>query len=129
MSYLTHVINLITFMYSRKFNSDWDARLSDILNNYKNVEFDDHTLTFTYGDFRISVWTSNRWYSYGHVYEINNIRVPRGLEYRLRFKTMRRLNDLRQSLIAENLKKVQSPGKREYYALSHSAFAHNNKLE
>ena len=79
-----------------KFNEKWDKKLLLLLKEGKITSTCDHSLTFKLkvGESKIffglltipryekyRVWTSNKDFSYGYLYEFNGIVVPEGLRY------------------------------------------------
>lgn len=81
-------------MYQEPFNADWDAQLIKLMDEGKVISANRYRVTFSLHGQSYSVWVSNRWYSYGHLDEVNDQCVPKCLQYRPRFRTMRRLNQL-----------------------------------
>lgn len=93
---LCHIANTIFGMYQRPFSRDWDSRLDDAITHGEVIRAGEHTLEIIHGDNLLSVWVSNRWYSFGHLWYANGKPVNGDIQFRLRFKTMRRLWDLYQ---------------------------------
>ncbi|WP_446470814.1 hypothetical protein [Xenorhabdus stockiae] len=83
------LMNKVFFMYQHNYLTEWDNKLNHLLDNGKIVGFDDFTVTFTDGDNRYEVWTSNRFYSFGHLYGTND--ASQKPQYRPSWRTMMRL--------------------------------------
>lgn len=97
--YLRHIGNTLFSMYQEPFNADWDAQLIKLMDEGKVISASRHCVTFSLHGQGYDVWVSNRWYSYGHLYEVNGQCVPKRLQYRPRFRTMRSLNQLHGKFI------------------------------
>ncbi|CAI1628882.1 Uncharacterised protein [Serratia proteamaculans] len=97
--YLSHTVNTLFFMYQEPFNHDWDTRLIQLLDEGKVISASRHCVTFSLHGMSYDVWVSNRWYSYGYLYEMDGKYVPKYLQYRPRFHTMRRLNQLHGKML------------------------------
>ncbi|MDE9551337.1 hypothetical protein [Xenorhabdus bovienii] len=81
--------NKTFFLYQHKYLAEWDKKLNYLLDNCKFIKFDKHVVTFVDGDNEYRVWTSNRFYSFAHLYELNG--VTQTLQYRPSWRTMMRL--------------------------------------
>lgn len=71
MEILKHVGNTIFGMYQQKFCHEWDLVLRKIINECEVSEFSEHTITFTTKCGQVCVWCANKWYGFGHLYEVN----------------------------------------------------------
>lgn len=94
---LCHCANTLFGMYQRPYSEAWDKHLNEIMDGYKYVEAGQYTITFEYENDIIEIWTSNRWYAFGHIYYVNGKGVEKEHEFRPRFMTMLRLWDLYSS--------------------------------
>jgi len=92
--YSCHVKNTVFGVYQRPFNQGWDFLLKRILETGELLSADECTATFKLGDDLFEIWTSNRWYSFAHLYRFNGKYISRSLQARPRFITMRHLHGL-----------------------------------
>lgn len=92
--YLQHIGNTMFSMYQEPFSHDWDICLTRLMDEGEVITATQHLLVFSLHGKSYGVWTCNRWYSYGHLYEVNAQYAPREFQFRPRFRTMRRLNQL-----------------------------------
>ncbi|MDC9590883.1 hypothetical protein PSI23_16740 [Xenorhabdus sp. XENO-10] len=83
------LMNKVFFMYQRKYLAEWDKKLNYLLDNCKVREFDSHAVTFVDGNNKYRVWTNNRFYAFGYLYELNG--VTQNLKYRPSWRTIMRL--------------------------------------
>lgn len=102
--YLCHAANTLFRMYDHKYSSEWDAKLSHLLNNaesWDSVEISsgNYCLEISYRGVAYHIWIENRWYAYGTLYELNGYQLERRHQCRPRFRTMRRLHFVASSLI------------------------------
>ncbi|RKQ38372.1 hypothetical protein [Enterobacter sp. R1(2018)] len=93
---LKHIGNTIFCMYQKPFSHDWDRRLREAITNGEVVEAGRHTIEIKHGNDLMSIWISNRWYSFGNLFYINGNYVDEELQFRPRFRTMQALWDLYQ---------------------------------
>ncbi|ECR7610263.1 hypothetical protein F2C03_06850 [Salmonella enterica] len=103
--YLCHAANTLFGMYAHKYSTEWDAKLSYLLDNagsWDSVEISTSKccLKIAYRGVAYHVWIENRWYAYGSLYELNGYQLERHHQSRPRFSTMRRLHLVASSLIA-----------------------------
>ena len=88
--------------FQRPYDAQWDARLNDILSNWKRVSRDEYSISFTDGTTDVEVWVSNEFYAFGYMYleypanapYVDRWDIRRNSlhkEYRPSFKTMLRL--------------------------------------
>ncbi|MGO3569154.1 MAG: hypothetical protein ACTIOQ_15080 [Serratia grimesii] len=92
--YLRHICNTMFFMYQRSFNSGWDTRLNHLMNEGEIISVSRYRVTFSLHEQNYGVWVANRWYAFGHLDEVDGKGTLEDLQYRPRFSTMRRLNQL-----------------------------------
>lgn len=100
---ISHIGNTIFGMYQRQYSSDWDLRLDEAITHGKVIKAGECTLEIVQDDDLLSVWIANRWYAFGHLYYANGKFVERNIQFRPRFKTMKRLWALYQKERAEFL--------------------------
>ncbi|MBA8034187.1 hypothetical protein HV096_19275 [Citrobacter freundii] len=96
-SYVEHFANLIFGMYQHTFSEWWDSRLNNLLDKGEVIEAGMYTLRIKYKGDGIEIWCSNKWYSFGNEYRVNNRTVDNERQYRPRFKTMVKLWNIYQS--------------------------------
>lgn len=83
--YSSHALNTIFEIYQEKYSEEWDATLNGLL-DYAEVHGHDGFTGTVLTISGVKIWTENRWYGFGHIYD------SRVYEYhRPKFKTMRRL--------------------------------------
>lgn len=95
--YLNHGLRLLFGMHQQPFCSDWDGILNQIIDSGKIVGHCEHTITFKHTG-RYEIWTANEFYSYGHIYMLDERSTPRKFERRPSLKTMLRLNEIKKKL-------------------------------
>lgn len=91
---LCHIVNALTGMYQESFSQEWDDELNLIMSNGVVENTTGLTVDFRYENDIITVWTGNRWYSFGHLYRVNGNVVEDEFKFRPRFKTMVKLHKL-----------------------------------
>lgn len=96
MGIVSHIGNTVFRMYQKPFSRDWDKRLNEVIEHGKVVRAGEHTIEIQHNGIVMSIWTSNRWYSFGNLHYINGKYVPEELQFRPRFKTMEKLWELYQ---------------------------------
>lgn len=101
IDYLCHAFNTVFGFYQQPFLKEWDDMLNDILDRGLIMEVDELTIKFNYEGEIYLIWVGNRWYSYGHIYSIGDKYIKRSQEFRPRFRTMRRLQDLHMNLFED----------------------------
>ena len=94
---LCHFANTLFGMYQRPYSEEWDKHLNEIMDGHKSVEAGRHTITFEYQNNIIEIWTSNRWYAFGHIHYVNGKNVEPESEFRPRFMPMLKLWELYSS--------------------------------
>lgn len=104
--YLCHIANTL-FTYQEQFYAPWDNLLCRLLDEGKIVGINPHTVSFSFEGRLYGVWISNRWYSYAHLYALNEKPVAREIQFRPRFKTMRRLHALTSEINARKRKHLR----------------------
>lgn len=95
-----HLCCTVLRMYQQPYSHEWDVQLNRILDKGTVVEASTCTLTLHYEGMYYEVWTSNRWYAFGHLYRTGTqsdyerrrcAMVPKKGWRRPRFRTMLRL--------------------------------------
>lgn len=104
MEKLSHVVNTILGMYHKPFCPRWDEMLNKIMKECEVTEFCEHTITFSTKRGQVCVWCSNKWYSFGLLYQINDKCIGDENKRRPRFATMQRLHRLHSRLLSAKLK-------------------------
>jgi hypothetical protein len=104
-------------MYSRKYDADWDRKLNRLicedwkeatldLYNYDvpSIKPDYHTMTFG----KTTVWLRNKYFSYGHAYDLGRGRNKHQWweKGRPKARTMLKLNRLVQHKLKEHKDKI-----------------------
>ncbi|MFE0584860.1 hypothetical protein [Pantoea vagans] len=110
--YLNHGLRLLFGMHQKQFCSDWDALLNQIIDSGKIVEHGDCTITFVYAGRKYQVWTANEFYSYGNIWQIDEVTVDRKFQRRPSLNTMLRLHELKNKLANgdfQNFKRAMTP--------------------
>ncbi|WP_414454355.1 hypothetical protein [Enterobacter roggenkampii] len=100
---ISHIGNTIFGMYQRQFSNDWDVRLDEAITHGEVIKAGEHTIEIMHGNDLLSIWIENRWYAFGHLFYANGKFVERNIQFRPRFKTMKRLWSLYQRERAEFL--------------------------
>lgn len=108
--YAFHALRSVFCDYQQPFNTQWDERLQQVLDTGELLSVGEHLATFSHDGDVLSIWIANRWYSYAHLYQLNGEAIPRGMEVRPRFSTMRRLH----ALVSASAQRPQSID--EFYA-------------
>ncbi|MBS3895047.1 hypothetical protein [Serratia marcescens] len=104
MDKLCHIANTIFGRYQRPFCPRWDEMLNKIMSECEVTDLSEHTITFSTKRGQVCVWCANKWYSFGHLYRVNDKWVGAENERRPRFSTMQRLHRIHSSLWQEKLK-------------------------
>lgn len=110
--YIGHAFRTVFRFYQMPYSEEWDTVLNELLDSLENgkasAEMRDHCLRFSFEKEAYEVWVANRWYAYGNLYaeQKDNVRLSFGIpdecQYRPKFSTMIRLND-----VVTNLKNVE----------------------
>ena len=110
--YIGHVFRTILRLYQMPYSKEWDTVLNELLDALEkgkaSAEIRNHCLRFSFEKEAYEVWVDNRWYAYGNLYAKQKANVGwssnilREYQYRPKFSTMIRLND-----VCENLESVQ----------------------
>ena len=94
---LGHIFRTIFGFYQNEYNEIWDKQLNDLISDAENgalseseVVFDDYTINLG----SHSVWIENKWYAYGSLRSVNGDQIPDNIEFRPKWKTMKRLDKL-----------------------------------
>ena len=109
--YIGHAFRTVFRFHQMPYSKEWDTVLNELLDALENgkcsAEVDNYCLRFKFQQQLYDVWVANRWYAYGNLYAEQNANVrlsfgiPREYQYRPKFSTMIRLND-----VCENLESV-----------------------
>lgn len=79
--------------YQQPYNKEWSDYLNYLIDNREFKDESRHTISFDDDGVKITVWTSNKFYSYGHQYrslgDTGDI-----YEFRPSFRTMIKLSNL-----------------------------------
>ncbi|HCL7572517.1 TPA: hypothetical protein N2X72_004195 [Escherichia coli] len=93
-----HFCRTVLRMYQQPYSHEWDVQLNQLLDQGTVVNACKYTLTLHYEGTYYVVWTSNRWFAFGHLYQISDdpgwqyrTTIPDADWRRLRFRTMQRL--------------------------------------
>ena len=108
MNKLSHVFNLIFGLYGRKFDKEWSDYLIEVIENHDEVKAIEHAITFKLNKIEIEVWTSNKFYAYGHAYRLNDKLVEDNCQFRPSLKAMKKLYALELKLRKEADSKSKS---------------------
>ena len=110
--YIGHAFRTMLRLYQMPYSKEWDTVLNELLDSLENgkcsAEIKNYCICFKFEKEIYEVWVANRWYAYGNLYaeQKANVRlsfgIPREYQYRPKFSTMIRLND-----VCENLESVQ----------------------
>ena len=110
--YIGHAFRTVFGLYQTQYSKEWDTVLNELLDSLENgkcsAEIKNYCICFKFEKEVYEVWVANRWYAYGNLYaeQKANVRlsfgIPREYQYRPKFSTMIRLND-----VCENLESVQ----------------------
>ncbi len=114
--YLGHSFRTVFRLYQMPYSKEWDAVLNELLDSLENgkcsAEIRSYCLRFSFEKEVYEVWVANRWYAYGNLYAKHKANVhwsndiPREYQYRPKFSTMIRLND-----VVTNLENVEQRAK------------------
>ena len=106
--YIGHAFRTMFGFYQMPYSKEWDAVLNELLDALENgkcsAEVDNYCLRFKFQQQLYDVWVANRWYAYGNLYEMLKADAQRGnkisreYQYRPKFSTMIRLNDVYKNL-------------------------------
>ena len=110
--YIGHAFRTVFRFYQKPYSEEWDTVLNELLDALEkgkaSVEMRDHCLRFSFEKDTCDVWVANRWYAYGNLYAEKktnvslSLGIPDKCQYRPKFSTMIRLND-----VVTNLKNVE----------------------
>lgn len=110
--YIGHAFRSMLRLYQMPYSKEWDTVLNDLLDALEkgkvSAEMRNCCLRFSFENEAYEVWIDNRWYAYGNLYAKQKANVGwstnilREYQYRPKFSTMIRLND-----VCENLESVQ----------------------
>ena len=108
--YIGHAFRTILRLYQMPYSKEWDIVLNELLDALEkgkaSAEMRNHRLRFSFEKEACEVWVANRWYAYGNLYAKQKANAGWSsnilYQYRPKFSTMIRLND-----VCENLESVQ----------------------
>ena len=110
--YIGHAFRTVFRFYQMPYSKEWDTVLNELLDALEkgkvSAEIRNHCLRFSFEKGVYEVWVANRWYAYGNLYAKQEANVhwrndiPREYQYRPKFSTMIRLND-----VVTNLENVE----------------------
>lgn len=110
--YIGHALRTMCGLYQKQYSKEWDTVLNELLDALEkgkaSAKIHNHCLQFSFEKGVYDVWVANRWYAYGNLYaeQKDNVRlsfgIPDGCQYRPKFSTMIRLND-----VVTNLENVE----------------------
>lgn len=93
-----HLCRTVLRIYQQPYSHEWDVQLNQLPDRGTVVEAGVYTLTLRYDGTYYTVWTSNRWYGFGHLYRVSEefrfsyaSIVPNSEWRRPSFRTMLRL--------------------------------------
>jgi hypothetical protein len=114
--YLGHSFRTVFRLYQIPYSKEWDTVLNELLDALEkgkaSAEIRSYCLRFSFEKEVYEVWVANRWYAYGNLYAKHKANVhwsndiPREYQYRPKFSTMIRLND-----VVTNLENVEQRAK------------------
>lgn len=103
-----HFCRSVLRMYQQPYSHEWDKQLNQLIDKGAVTGVSAHTLTIRYAGTYYEIWTSNRWYAFGHLYRHGSqpagrrsAMVPKGDWRRPRFRTMQRLWEVYESFSVE----------------------------
>ena len=106
--YIGHALRTVFQLYQSPYSKEWDTLLNELLDALEkgkaSGEMHHHCLRFSFEKEAYDVWVANRWYAYGNLYteQKANVRlsvdIPDECQYRPKFSTMIRLNDVCRNL-------------------------------
>ena len=106
--YIGHAFRTVFGVYQRPYSKEWDTVLNQLLDAVEqgkcSAEIKNYCICFKFEEEVCEVWVANRWYAYGillakqkaNVHWNNDI--PHEYQYRPKFSTMIRLNDVCRNL-------------------------------
>lgn len=98
--YIRHAYLIVFNGYNRKYNEEWDTALNKLLDMVEdNADVDVVLSAYTLRIGKYEVWISNKWYSYGYLYNpYLNSSDRETMEFRPKLKTMLRLDRIVQQI-------------------------------
>ena len=106
--YIGHAFRTVFGVYQMPYSKEWDTVLNELLDALEkgkaSAEMCNCCLRFSFENEAYEVWVDNRWYAYGNLYAKRKANVgwssniPREYQYRPKFSTMIRLNDVYRNL-------------------------------
>jgi len=106
--YIGHAFRTMLRLYQMSYSKEWDTVLNELLDSLENgkcsAEIKNYCICFKFEKEVYEVWVANRWYAYGNLYAKHkdnvhwSIGIPREYQYRPKFSTMIRLNDVCRNL-------------------------------
>ena len=110
--YIGHAFRTVFGVYQTQYSKEWDTVLNQLLDAVEqgkcSAEIKKYCICFKFEKEVYEVWVENRWYAYGNLYAKQKANVhwsndiPREYQYRPKFSTMIRLND-----VVTNLENVE----------------------
>ena len=97
-------------LYGRKFDKEWSDYLIEVIENHDEAKEEGGTTIFKINKIKVEVWTSNKFYAYGHAYRLNDKRVEDSCQFRPSLKAMKKLHALELKLI----KKADSKSRDDF---------------
>lgn len=97
--YLCHIWNTLFGFYQEPFSELWDGLLNDIMDKGQVEKVNEYTVTFSYRGNLYTIWCGNKWYSYGHLYVYNGIYTRKQNQFRPRFRTMLKLENIHENTL------------------------------
>lgn len=111
--YIGHAFRTVLRLYQMPYSKEWDTLLNELLDALEkgkaSAEMRNCCLRFSFENEAYEVWIDNRWYAYGNLYAKQKANVSlsfgisREYQYRPKFSTMIRLNDVVTNL--ENIER------------------------
>lgn len=110
--YTGHLFRVVFRFYQNPYSKEWDTVLNELLDSLENgkcsAEIKNYCICFKFEKEVYEVWVANRWYAYGNLCAKQKANanwsndIPREYQYRPKFSTMIRLNN-----VCKNLESVQ----------------------
>jgi hypothetical protein len=92
--WLRWLSNKLFCLFQQEYNKSWDDFLKRIAEESNVVGFSEHTVSFKLNNIIYTVWTENKFYSYGHLYRIDGEEVEDSVMFRPSYKVARKLYKL-----------------------------------
>lgn len=88
LKYIGHALRTITGFYQKEFSKHWDSILDDLIDNGEVIEIRTHNITIMKDNIHYTIWHSNEYYAYAHLWRVDDKKVDNDIQFRPRFKTM-----------------------------------------